>query len=445
MTQQDSAVPAIADVVVIGGGPAGSSTAALLAKDGFNVVLLEKAKHPRNTVGESVIPHFWKFADKIGFTEKLEANGFLGKAGAITVWKGKIHQFSFKEFGYDRAALHVERDVFDNLLLRHAESCGALVFEESPVTSVDFSDPSTPKVQYNDRRGGASSVGEITCKYVIDASGHSVVLAKQFGTRVIVGRGQQEYMALWGYYDNARYVSADGRSHSAETLRDIKPVTFVVSYEDGWAWHIVLRENTSIGLVINTNRIKGMKKPQYEAYFRQTVESTPHLRELLRSAKFKEGSIRFMHDYSYYLKQVCGPGWLCIGDAGGFVDPIFSHGLQAALYNATIASIVVKGSLDNPLRAEDYRKLFDMRLRQYYGFSRSLALGDFGGDGVDPALVKSLMKQMPPIELELMLVASCLSDRSDNFRNIAREAGVLGKFGDGFTSERYRYLPELAL
>jgi flavin-dependent dehydrogenase len=440
-----AAIPSRADVVVIGGGPAGSAAASLLAKKGVEVVLLEKVRHPRNTVGESLIPHFWKFSDMIGFSPVIEADGFLKKAGGITVWKGNIHQFSFEKFGYRRPALHVERDRFDELLLRYAGSCGAQVFEETPVTRIDFADPSAPQVRYDDRRGGGSQPGSITCKYVVDASGHNIVLGKQFGTRVIVGRGRQEYMALWGYFENSRYVGADGRSYGPESLPGVKPVTFVVSYEDGWIWHIILREHTSVGLVIATDRIKGMKRPEYEAYFKQTVESTPYLRELLRSARFKEGSIRFMHDYSYYLTRVCGEGWFCIGDAGGFVDPIFSHGVQAAFYNANVVAVVIKASLDNAARAEDYRYRFDRLSRQYYGYSRSLALGDLGGDGVDAELVKALMRQMPPIELEMMLVASCISDRSTNFRNMAREAGVLGDFGDGFESDRHRYLPALEL
>jgi len=438
-------VPASADVLVIGGGPAGSGTAALLAKLGVDVVLLERAKHPRNTVGESLIPHFWKFADSIGISKQIEENGFLKKAGGITVWKGNIHQFSFEKFGYKRPALHVERDLFDHMLLRHADANGARVFEQTAVTKVEFGNGSGQKVHYDDRRGGASSAGAITCKYVVDASGHNVVLAKHFGSRVIIGRGQQEYMALWGYFENARYVGADGRSYGPESLPEVKPVTFVVSYEDGWIWHIILREHTSVGLVINTNRIKGMKKPEYEAYFKRTVESTTHIRDLLRTARFKKDSIRFMHDYSYYLTQVCGEGWFCVGDAGGFVDPIFSHGVQAAFYNANVVSVLIKASLDNPSGAEKYRKRFDKLSRQYYGFSRSLALGDLGGDGVDRGLVKELMKQMPQLELEMMLVASCVSDRSTNFRNMARESGVLGDFGDGFVSERHRYLPSLEL
>ncbi|HEX9484901.1 MAG TPA: NAD(P)/FAD-dependent oxidoreductase [Gemmatimonadaceae bacterium] len=438
-------IPRRADVVVIGGGPAGSGTAAHLARSGVDVVLLEKVKHPRNTVGESLIPHFWKFADAIGASEKIRAAGFLEKAGGITVWKERIHQFSFRDFGLERPALHVERDRFDELLLRHSESSGARVFERVPVTSVDFADPEEPIVHYDDRRGGDSAPGEIRCKFVVDASGHSVVLGRQFGTRVIVGRGEREFMALWGYFRNARFVASDGTSHGAEELGATKPVTFVVSYEDGWTWHIILREHTSVGLVINTRTIKAMKKRDHEEYFRRTVEATPHLRALLETATFEEGSLSAMHDYSYYLTQVSGPGWFCVGDAGGFVDPVFSHGVQAALYNASVAGVLIKTSLDHPASAERNRRHFDARIRQYYGFSRSLALGDFGGDGVDASLVKSLMKQMPPIELELMLVASGITDRSTNFRNMAIEAGVLGELGDGFVSNRHRFLPALRL
>ena len=97
-------VPSRSDVVVIGSGPAGSHASTLLAQRDFDVDLLEKARHPRLTVGESLIPHFWKFTDMSGATPKIEAAGYLPKAGEITVWNGRIHQFDFSSFGYDRSA-----------------------------------------------------------------------------------------------------------------------------------------------------------------------------------------------------------------------------------------------------------------------------------------------------------------------------------------------------
>jgi flavin-dependent dehydrogenase len=444
MSVNEASIPSSADVVVIGGGPAGSTTATMLAREGVDVVLLEKVKHPRPTVGESLIPHFWKFADREGVSGKLEQEGFLKKAGGITVWNGRIHQFSFESFGYTRPALHVERDVHDEILLRHSASQGAKVFEEVGVASVDFSNPANPEVHYADKRGGTTSNGKIKARHVVDASGHSVVLAKQFGSRQIVGKGVHDYIGLWGYYKDSRYIAADGKAYGQESLPGVKPVTFVLSYADGWIWHIVLRNNvTSVGLIVNTNVMSGLGKEGQVPYFKRICETTPYLKELLAGATFVEGSLKARHDYSYYSSKVCGEGFFCVGDAGGFVDPIFSHGVQAAHYNGHVAAAVVKATLDSPHNAEEHRKMFDLRIRQYYGFSRSLALGDFTGDGVDTALVHKLMKSMPPVELEMMLVASCISDRSHNFHAMAKDAGVEGDFADGFRSARHRLLPTL--
>jgi len=426
MNTNNETIPKTCDVLVIGGGPAGSSVSTLLAKAGLDVVLLEKAKHPRPQVGESLIPHFWKFADQVGVTEKLEKEGFLTKAGGIVVWNGKIRQLRFSSFGYaTRSALHVERDRFDLILLQHAAESGARIWEQVAVRSVDFSGVHGPSVLYDDRRGNGSSSGRVDCKYVVDASGSSTVLASQFNARKLL-KSNRKYLSLWGYYKNANYVGADGKAHRPEELREVKPVTFICSYEDGWAWHIILRDCTSVGLVMNTDRIKGKGKKAQEQYFREACESSiPYLRDLLAPAVFIEDSMVFRPDYSYYNEKVCGDNFYCIGDAAAFADPIFSQGVTAAMYEAMLCAWAIAASVKNPHRQPFYAEMFKRNLLGFYGFARLLTLGDFGGEGIDPELVKAVVKSLPRNELELLVSGATANNRVENVLRMVYEAGLI--------------------
>ncbi|MCX7096949.1 MAG: NAD(P)/FAD-dependent oxidoreductase [Methylococcales bacterium] len=430
-----AAIPQSCDVLVIGGGPAGSSAATHLAQAGFAVVLLERAVFPRNQVGESLIPHIWKFTDMTGVSEKIAQQGFVAKAGGITLWNDKIHQIQFSDFGYTRPGMHVERDIFDNILLQHAESCGALVFQQVAVKKVDFSDNLWPVVYYTDKRGDSNSENSIRCHYVIDASGHGSFLASQFKVRQTISP-QLNFLSMWGYFENARFVGADRQSYGPEALGTVLPVTFVMSVEAGWIWHIVLRGKTSVGLVVPTSHTRGMDKSQLESFYQQTCKSLPHFSKLLEPSNFIAGSLQFRPDYSYYSTQICGENYYCIGDAAAFVDPIFSHGVQNAFYNAAVATLAIKESFKKPSQRLRYSQLCESRMQQFYGFSRALSLGDYGSNGVNPSLVKSLMKLLPQLELELILVASETTNRSDNFRQLAREAGVLGQFQENFSGRK---------
>ena len=391
--------------------------------DGIDVVLLEKARHPRPQVGESLIPHFWKYTDRIGASALIEREAFVAKAGGITVWNGRIHRIAFAEFGFTRPALHVERDVFDELLLNHADSRGARVFQQVAVRQVDFGDPAQPEAHYLDRRGDSAQEGKIACRYVIDASGSSALLAGQFRSKQLI-HSRMRFLSLWGYFRNARFVGSDGRSHPATDIGRVKPVTFVTSFEDGWIWHIAMRQLTSVGLVINTDRTRGMGRPEREAFFLDTCRRSPYLDRLLEGAEYQENAFFERPDYSYYSTRLCGENYYAIGDAGSFVDPIYSHGVLNAFYGAAIVAIAVKESLRDPARRARYAQMCEKRLRQFYGFSRSLALGEFGGDGVDAELVKQFMRSVPPVELELMLAASFMSERSENFHRLAADAGL---------------------
>jgi flavin-dependent dehydrogenase len=244
------------------------------------------------------------------------------------------------------------------------------------------------------------------------------------------------FLSLWGYFENSLFVGVDRKSYSAEALNKVKPVTFVMSFEKGWIWHIVLRGKTSVGLVLPTSKTQGMDKQQRAAFFKQTCKTLPYLKTLLEPAQFIEGSLQCRPDYSYYSERICGENYYCIGDAAAFVDPIFSHGVQNALYNAATATLAIKESLKNSKKRQRYSQLCESRMQQFYGFSRALSLGNYGCNGVNDRLVKNLMKSLPALELELILVASEMTNRSENFRKLAREAGVLGEFEENFTGTK---------
>ena len=419
-------IPHSCDVAIIGGGPAGSSAAALLAREGFEVVLLERALHPRPMVGESLIPHFWKYTDLTGATGPIEDEGFIAKAGGITVWNGEIHRISFADFGFERPALHVERDRFDQLLLQHAKSCGAQVFERVSVSSV-ASGSDYPIVRFQDRRGGAGVQGELRCRYLVDASGASTLLARQLGLRR-QANSEHQFLSFWGYFEHSRFVDGEGCIQPFGRIGEIRPVTFVLSYADGWIWHIPLRRATSVGLVIYRHLAASMNSKQRERYFLETCATVPYLAELLHSATFIDGSLAGRPDFSYFVDTVAKDNCYLIGDACGFVDPIFSHGVLNAFYGASLAALSIAESLRDPARRGRYAALCAHRIHQFYSFSRALALGDFGANGVDFELVKRFMRSVPPRELELMLAASRITHRSRHFRHLI-EASGLAKVG----------------
>ena len=126
-----TSIPKTCDVAIIGGGPAGAMAACFLARMGYDVVILEKQQHPRPTVGENLIPHFWKYTDMVGLSEKIEKENFVRKVGGTVVWENTIRQIAFKDFGYPRPAFHVERDRFDHMIFEHAQECGAQTLKMS--------------------------------------------------------------------------------------------------------------------------------------------------------------------------------------------------------------------------------------------------------------------------------------------------------------------------
>lgn len=421
-----SALGSSADIVVIGGGPAGSTAGALLAMAGYEVVVLERDIHPREHVGESVIPHFWKYCDRLKVTDKLLNEKFIQKAGGTVVWNDEIRLMAFKQFGYERPALHVERDRFDHILLQNCRERGASVHEGISVSRIEKGPDNKMFVYYRFQDQRAEY--RIQCREVIDASGQSSVIARQLKLRVL-DEGFR-FLAMWGYFDDAKYVDTEGRARPFADLVTRPPTTFVTSIGDqfGWSWHIPLRANTSIGLVLPIRDLKQqLGKGEHESYYQKQCHTLPYLARLLESASFKEGSFRMTRDYSYRAKSFTGEGWTLIGDAAAFVDPIFSLGVTFAMYTGTLAAQLLASGLQKAESMPYCRWVYGDQLSRRIATARALALPHFVRedsltDDLKPERLS--LEWEPEVEKSLVHTVALMTDRSVNFHNMVDQGSA---------------------
>jgi flavin-dependent dehydrogenase len=426
-------LPKNCDVLIIGGGPTGSAAATFLQQKGYSPVILEKKKHPRYMVGESLIPHVWKYVEAMGATDAIVNEGFVTKSGGTVVWDGVIRQMAFKSFGYDRPAMHVERDRFDYLLLEHTKRLGVPVLEEATVQHVDLDRAGGPVVTY--RAPGETTPTEIQARYVFDASGQSGVLAKQLGLRVI--DQAFKFMSLWGYFQDSKYFGIDGRAHQFSELRTTAPTTFVSSLPGwGWLWHIALRTTTSVGLVVPVEHLKQAKSQEdLSAFFLRRCSEIPYLNRLLEGAKY-EGELHAIRDYSYAPTRAAGPGFFLLGDAAGFIDPIFSVGVPLGMYAAYLATWAVDRSFTDPSRAERSRASYEKQLFARLEMSRALALPCYQPPGEASKSVKTTIQFEASLEQELIHVVTSMTTRGANFDAIQE--------GEKLTSNKYWELADLS-
>ena len=319
-----------ADVIVIGGGPAGTTLASLLAMDGHRVIVLERDVHPRDHVGESLTPSNNFVLNRIGFLPKMERAGFVHKEGVgwtaprSPVWKFvAIRTADFPPPGAIQTySYNVERDEFDALLFRHAHELGATTLQGINVRNVIFEEGRAVGV-----RAAADDGWErdLFARVVVDASGRRCLLAKQL--RMKQKDADFNQYSIWSWF------------------RDVAPhppgqegmVFFhFLGLERAWAWHIPLRDGvSSIGVVTDKADFqKSGKTP--EEFFDSLVARNRTFVHVMEGAK-RTRPWWIEADYSYQMERVAGPGWLLVGDAFRFVDPIFSSGVDVALYSASFA------------------------------------------------------------------------------------------------------------
>jgi flavin-dependent dehydrogenase len=333
------------DVGIIGGGPAGASMAAYLAKAGISCTVFESELFPRPHVGESLVPSSTRVFKDLGFLEVMEQRKFIHKFGAGWTSASSIQIYGVDWQGLDEDCealirfdereqpgvnqnytYHVDRGEFDNALLQFANQLGAQVYEGVRVSGVDFDDGPYPRIKYS----VAGKPSHTTCQIVVDASGRRTLLGNQLKIRVKDEVFDQFAIHTWfDGYDRSAWARS-------EIMKDFIFVHFL-PLTNSWVWQIpITHSTTSIGVV--TQR-KNFPKTQAsrEEFFWQCVGSRPEVEEKLRSAE-RVRPFREEGDYSYAMKQLAGDRWVLVGDAGRFVDPIFSTGVSIALNSSRFAS-----------------------------------------------------------------------------------------------------------
>lgn len=367
------------DIGIIGGGPAGSTAASYLARAGLSCAVFESEIFPRPHVGESLIPATTPVLAEIGALRTIDEAGFPRKYGAAWTsatesnmptmgFKGLSHGFRAAEVEFserDQAGVHqdytyhVDRAKFDLLLLQHANAQGAKVFEGIRVRRVDFSEP-TPQIVF---QVGSREV-TTRVRMVIDASGRNTFLGRQLKLKVPDPVFNQYAIHTW--FDGLdRTALAVNKEQADYIFIHFLPIT------DTWVWQIPITETiTSVGVVTQKKHFTASKADR-EGFFWECIGSRPELREALHKSE-RIRPFRSEGDYSYGMKEICGDGWVLIGDAARFVDPIFSSGVSVALNGARLAcsdiiAAAEAGDFSKP-RFASYEMKLRRGVRNWYEF-----------------------------------------------------------------------------
>lgn len=323
------------DAIIIGGGPGGSTAASVLSRAGKKVLIIERERFPRFHVGESLIPYGNDELRAIGVWDKLEKSNFMPKLGAefVTGSSRASIRILFGRYlapGYAQT-FQVERSRFDQILLDHASEAGCEVWQESQVKSVALSDDGVKVTCVRD-----GETREVEARWILDASGRDALLGKQLQLPK-TDLGLPKKFATFAHFKGVRRNEAPADGHIT-----------VVRLDFGWFWMIPLdAEKTSIGLVQTLDHFRGTgMKP--EECFEHVVATTPELQKRMGNA-VRASDFYFAGDYTYRHLQNAGPRWLLIGDAAGFIDPIFSSGVMLAVKSGHRAATAV---LDAETRGE---------------------------------------------------------------------------------------------
>jgi flavin-dependent dehydrogenase len=315
------------DALIIGGGPGGSTAATYLARQGKKVILFEKEVFPRFHIGESLLPYNQFIFEEMGVLPALEAAGFPYKYGAqFHLGNGsKSTKFVFRNgvFTKQPRAFQVERSKFDHILLRHASSSGAEVQEGCAV--LDFKeDSSGASIRVKNNSG---TIASYKGAYLIDASGRGNLTANLQKIRVV--HPDLKKVAIFGHFTG---VGLDVGEKAGDTV--------IVRLRNKWFWLIpISAEKVSVGCVMDQEEFASAHMTPEQAFYAHVAASKP-MTERMREGKLV-GQIQTTGDFSYHNQRFVGERLIRVGDAAGFMDPIFSAGVYLAMYSGRLAAKTV--------------------------------------------------------------------------------------------------------
>lgn len=321
------------DVVVIGGGPAGSAVATLLGRQGHRCLVVESSQFPRYHIGESLIPHTHATFDRLGLLPALRASSFPVKHSVRFVGESgnEAAPFYFSETieGERGRTWQVERSEFDRLCLDNARQAGVDICMNTRVSHVHFEGDRAVGVRL--QNADADSV-DVSASVVVDASGRSTILGRQLGLRTDVSGLNKA--AIWTYFRGG---------HRGEGIDAGETTVFMIP-QQGWFWYIPLPDDTvSVGVVADPQYLFRSSK-QFDEIFLAEVEECAGLSEWLVGAT-QSGPTKGLRRLAYLNQQVVGDGWVMVGDAAGFLDPIYSSGLYLALASGELAADCIHNAL----------------------------------------------------------------------------------------------------
>jgi len=313
------------DVLVVGGGPAGSTISAFLSRQGWNVTVLEKDRHPRFHIGESLLPMNVPLLERLGVLDKVKKIG-LPKYGAEFNDHGVTLTWYFKDALVKNRpnTYEVRRSEFDHVLIEHTRQLGTEVLEGVRVTDVEFRPGQTARVTAEDEAG---NVQHWEARYVVDATGRDTLLANRFGMKQ--RNPAHNSAAVFGHFAGVpRRAGMDEGNIS------------IYWFDHGWYWMIPLRDGAmSVGAVCWPYYLKSRSKPVDE-FLWDTLQLNPMVAERMKDAKLLAPALA-TGNFSYQAKTMYGDGWLIVGDAFAFIDPVFSSGVYLAMNSAERGATVV--------------------------------------------------------------------------------------------------------